>query len=99
MPNLSPQKRVHCIVHFGMFLLITSCSPKYPVTSDILPAIITNDPDYSHLYFWAAHPDKKDPSDSVPQPLNSETKSDDADVFFLHPTTFTTKTLALLTPG
>src|SRR5258705_2294148 len=46
-------------------------------------------PDYSNLYFWAAHPDKKDMSDSVPSFLRNETRDELADVFFLHPTTFT----------
>ena len=46
-------------------------------------------PDYSNLFFWAAHPDKKDMSDSVPSFLRNETKDGSADVFFLHPTTFT----------
>ena len=39
-------------------------------------------PDYSNLQFWAAHPDKKDPSDSVPAPLKaSYTPNDKVDVF------------------
>jgi hypothetical protein len=46
-------------------------------------------PDYSNLYFWAAHPDKKDMSDSVPSFLRNERRDTLADVFFLHPTTFT----------
>ncbi|MBS1563084.1 MAG: DUF3089 domain-containing protein, partial [Bacteroidetes bacterium] len=47
-------------------------------------------PDYSNLYYWAAHPWKKDPSDSVPQPLRESYAADSSvDVFFLHPTTFT----------
>lgn len=46
-------------------------------------------PDYSKLEYWAAHPYKKDPSDSVPQPLQSATIKDSVvDVFFLHPTTY-----------
>jgi hypothetical protein len=45
-------------------------------------------PDYSQLAYWAAHPDKKDPSDSVPAPLQESTLYDSTvDVFFLHPTT------------
>ena len=48
-------------------------------------------PDYSDLYYWAAHPDKKDPSDSIPRPLKNETIDTTVDVFFLHPTTYTRK--------
>ncbi|HTI11706.1 MAG TPA: DUF3089 domain-containing protein [Puia sp.] len=45
-------------------------------------------PDYSQLACWAAHPDKKDLSDSIPAPLLAGTLRDTSvDVFFLHPTT------------
>jgi hypothetical protein len=47
-------------------------------------------PDYSRLGDWAAHPYKKDPSDSIPQPLLADFLPDSSvDVFFLHPTTLT----------
>lgn len=46
-------------------------------------------PDYSNLYFWAAHPAKKDMSDSIPSFISNETRDTMADVFFLHPTTYT----------
>jgi hypothetical protein len=50
------------------------------------------EPDYSILTDWAAHPWKKDPSDSVPKPVRSEFRYDSTvDVFFLHPTTLTDK--------
>jgi hypothetical protein len=47
-------------------------------------------PDYSKEKYWAALPDKKDPADSVPgnQFKNNEATAA-ADVFFIHPTTFT----------
>ncbi len=48
-------------------------------------------PDYSDLNYWAAHPWKWDPSDSVPSALRHEMKDSLADVFFLHPTTHTKK--------
>ncbi|WP_336514780.1 DUF3089 domain-containing protein [Pollutibacter soli] len=48
-------------------------------------------PDYSNLKYWAAHPLKVDPSDSVPIPLHSIPGDTSADVFFIHPTTFTGK--------
>lgn len=50
-------------------------------------------PDYADLRYWAAHPWKKDPSDSIPKPLLSEPKDSTVDVFFLHPTTLTDKKL------
>ncbi|MFM6925300.1 MAG: DUF3089 domain-containing protein [Ferruginibacter sp.] len=47
-------------------------------------------PDYSNLDYWAAHPWKKDMSDSVPADLKINYKQDSlADVFFIHPTTLT----------
>jgi hypothetical protein len=46
-------------------------------------------PDYSQMQYWAAHPDKKDPSDSLPKPLKKDAQiSDKADIFFVHPTSY-----------
>jgi hypothetical protein len=72
----------------------TSCAPTYTryitqYKKETKPA--QTQPDYSNLYYWAAHPDKKDPSDSVPLPLQNEKTEADVDVFFLHPTTYTQK--------
>lgn len=80
---------------FGVFLLvfgIYSCSDKYQsYRSNYTFKSPSGVPDYSSLDYWAAHPWKKDPSDSVPQPLISEKRDSVADVFFVHPTTFTRK--------
>ena len=46
-------------------------------------------PDYSNLYYWASHPAKHDAADSVPAFLKDEKRDTAADVFFIHPTTFT----------
>lgn len=47
-------------------------------------------PDYSDLFYWAAHPLKKDPSDSIPAFLKREELINyGVDVFFIHPTTYT----------
>jgi hypothetical protein len=46
-------------------------------------------PDYTDLHYWAAHPWKWNPSDSIPASLKKPNKPDSiADVFFIHPTTF-----------
>ncbi len=45
-------------------------------------------PDYGNLYYWAASPHKKDMSDSIPGFLKDKTRTDLADVFFIHPTTY-----------
>ena len=58
-------------------------SADKPGTSDLTP------PDYSDLFFWAAHPAKWDYSDSIPSFLKNEARDSSVDVFFLHPTTYT----------
>jgi hypothetical protein len=78
--------------YLGLILFFISCSAG--TTRNITgfhPAPDSVDaPDYSQLEYWAAHPDKKDPSDSIPPPLLSTTiKDSTTDVFFLHPTTLT----------
>ena len=46
-------------------------------------------PDYSQLKNWAAHPLKNDPSDSVPASISKTYQSKQlVDVFFIHPTTY-----------
>jgi hypothetical protein len=54
----------------------------------------TGVPDYSNLDYWAAHPWKKDLSDSLPKALQKNYTADSTvDIFFLHPTTFGDKTM------
>lgn len=70
--------------------VIDSCTPKItPYTGEQFFKSSTGNPDYTKLEFWAAHPDKWDPSDSIPAPLRRSAENKLADVFFLHPTTFT----------
>lgn len=69
-------------------LLLISCSKKNFSSSSSLKS--NKEPEYSNLYYWAAHPWKWDPSDSIPLPLlNQNHKDSVADVFFIHPTTLT----------
>ena len=81
---------------FQSIFLISSCSHKnytglikYHFKSD------SSKPDYSMLKYWAAHPFKNDPSDKVPLELKKESKETLADVFFIHPTTYTDKNLLM----
>ena len=53
---------------------------------DKLPAPMT--PDYSHLPNWAAHPDIEDKSNFTPKGIAPTTTPRQADVFYIHPTTF-----------
>lgn len=45
-------------------------------------------PNYSDLKNWAAHPKVTDKSDFAPEGLESQSETAQADVFFVHPTTF-----------
>lgn len=47
-------------------------------------------PNYNNIFYWAAHPYKKDRSDSVSKSLPKEAATDTTvDVFFIHPTSYT----------
>ena len=72
--------------------LFSSCSDKYQAFKNNYQFKSPHGkPDYSNLNYWAAHPWKWDPSDSVPAPLQNEPRDSMVDVFFLHPTTYTNK--------
>src|SRR6476620_3988083 len=78
---------------FRLFLpicFLLSCSPVYKShRADYrLPS---GGPDYGRMEYWAAHPWKKDPSDSLPGVLEKYRSDSLADVFFIHPTTYTRK--------
>ncbi len=72
-------------------LLYPSCSKKnYTQQGTYQLKSETKNSDYSNLDYWAAHPWKKNLSDSVPADLQANYKHDSlADVFFIHPTTLT----------
>lgn len=74
-------------------LILSSCAPSYTrYINNYNFSDKRTAPDYANLDHWAAHPWKKDPSDSVPKPLQKEYLPDSVvDVFFIHPTTFTSR--------
>lgn len=73
-----------------LFLLLSACTDKYLAYQSRYPFKSPDGaPDFSQTDYWAAHPWKMDPSDSIPSFLKYEAKDSLADVFFLHPTTFT----------
>ncbi len=82
----------HLCFLFVLVFAISSCSDKYQAfKSHYQFKSPDGKPDYSNLDYWAAHPWKWDPSDSIPAPLRNEPTDSIADVFFLHPTTYTSK--------
>lgn len=75
---------------FLFCLFILSCSNKItPFAGDPAFELSTSAPSYNNLYYWAAHPFKLDAADSIPAPLKTEQRDSLADVFFIHPTTYT----------
>jgi hypothetical protein len=89
--GLSKNERTSLLViSFAIISLLLSCSPKYtPYSGDKSFKSETGVPDYTQINYWAAHPDKWDPSDSVSLPLRNIQSTKETDVFFLHPTSFT----------
>ena len=81
---------VRIVLFFLFSCILFSCSDKYAVFKSQY-AFKSEDgaPNYSDLDYWAAHPWKKDLSDSIPGPLRGEVTDSIADVFFLYPTSFT----------
>jgi len=76
-------------LYLGVLLLVASCQPNMYKHLSTYKHVPTGAPDYNNVDFWAAHPNKQDPSDSVPKPLRGGRIDQPVDVFFLHPTTFT----------
>ena len=71
---------------------LSSCSDKYQAfKSNYTFKSKDGKPDYTDLHYWAAHPWKWYPSDSVAKPLRHEPRDTSTDVFFLYPTSYTMK--------
>ena len=81
---------IRSLIFLLSFVSFIGCSDKYLAYKSAYSFQSTTDsPDYSNLNYWAAHPWKWDPSDSIPKPLRNEARDSSVDVFFLHPTTYT----------
>jgi hypothetical protein len=88
-------QKITGFLFFAGISLVLSCStvhiPQGSIYKSGQDTMIA--PDYSKLENWAANPDKWDPSDSIPLPLQDVTLKDTGvDVFFLYPTTLTSGT-------
>ncbi len=80
---------VSFFIFFAVFCMISCSKKNYPAQSEYSFKSNNNKPDYNQLNYWAAHPWKWDPSDSVAKFYRSNFKKDSlADVFFIYPTTF-----------
>jgi hypothetical protein len=82
---------LNCFLCCAAILLCLSCSKNnYAQKATYQFNSEAKIPEYSNLNYWAAHPWKKDLSDSVPADLIENYRPDSlADVFFIHPTTLT----------
>jgi hypothetical protein len=92
--KVQQDKAIYFIVYTLLVVLyLTSCSRKnFGGNSGYQFKSSSVNPDYSDLNYWAAHPRKKDPSDSIPASIQQDKLTDTlADVFFVHPTTLTSK--------
>jgi len=71
-------------------ILFISCSKKYsPAPTNYNFKSANGKPDYSDLNYWASHPWKSDAADNIPSAIPDKKKDSLADVFFIHPTTYT----------
>ncbi len=81
------------------FLLLTTFTISCSVNKNIVDTnynfkTSSGIPDYGSLNFWAAHPWKHDPSDSLPESLKKNYHPDSTvDVFFVYPTSYTDRTM------
>lgn len=73
------------VIFFSFLIIGCSTSKKMTVLTEV-PKV----PNYGELAYWAAHPDKKDLADSLPVlQLQDVQETSTADVFFIHPTSYT----------
>ncbi len=77
------------VAAMGIMVLCACSKNIVSYTGDAAFKSETGIPDYTQLKYWAAHPAKQDPSDTVPKPLVGIKTEKEADVFYLHPTTLT----------
>lgn len=85
-------KKTFFVIQSTLLIILSGCSDKYLTLKEQYQfKSKTGMPDYSDFNYWAAHPWKWDPSDSVPASLRHEQRDTSVDVFFLHPTMYTMK--------
>ena len=77
--------RISKLIILLLWMNATYAQPESPSINNK----ITDENEYSNLERWASHPDKKDYADSISLKLKNEINDSNADVFFIHPTTYT----------
>jgi len=83
-------RNIHLVISFVCILIFSSCADKYQAYKTLYQfKSADGKADYSKLDYWAAHPWKWDPSDSIPTALQPAIRDSAVDVFFMHPTTHT----------
>jgi hypothetical protein len=82
------------LLMFGVMLISCTNEPEYIYVNHWgwlekdTPPNTGPSPNYGDLFYWAASPRKQDLSDGIPDFLKGEERTELADVFFVHPTTY-----------
>ncbi|TAD89868.1 MAG: DUF3089 domain-containing protein [Bacteroidetes bacterium] len=85
------RRQINGLAYAMVALLLAACGgSKYGayVPAYTPPAEAESRPNYNQLYYWAAHPLKHSPADSVPKPYRNTQRDTSVDVFFVHPTIY-----------
>jgi len=84
------------LISLSLFISLFSCAPKHISTPTNNQAKgSTGNADYSNINYWASHPWKKDAADNIPADIKNKNTDSVADVFFIHPTTYTDITMPM----
>ncbi len=72
-----------------VIIILASIGCKSYPTDELMDQTITR-VDYGNIKYWAAHPEIVDPSDRIPASDKANDSDTGVDIFFIHPTTYTT---------
>lgn len=79
-----------------LMVILLSCSRKhFPNPTNYHFKDTASVPNYSNIDYWASHPWKEDAADHIPYSIKDKNKDTLADVFFIHPTTYTEKKMRM----
>lgn len=77
-------------------IILISCSKKHFATrTNYQFNSVNGNPNYNDLNYWAAHPWKKNSSDTIPPSLINIKRDSLTDVFFIYPTTYIDVTMPM----